>query len=292
VVQKTEDFMALKVGIQIYSVRKNMANDPVETIRKVAEIGYKYLETANLFNPNDYGTGFGGSAREIRKILDGFGSKIFSAHVFPLDLTNIDKVLDYYNELGAEYLHSKPLYGTVDDVKRQAELFSRLGEKCREKGIRHGIHNGFTPYCEDGSYSLDRMAEFTSPEDLLFEIDTYWAMRAGKDPVELIKKYKERIHIIHQKDCPKDFHGVMNMNSVIPMGSQSSHEVISKVLKEDEFCEIGTGTMELQKIIDITIAATKASFIVLEQDFTTLDEFDSIKLSMNNFKKCYGLVFD
>jgi sugar phosphate isomerase/epimerase len=284
--------MALKVGLQVYSVRKNMEIDPVETIRKVAAMGYKYLETANLYTQNDYGTGFGASAKELKEILKQFGSKIFSAHIFPLDLTNINQVLDFFEELGTEFIHSKPLYGTVDDIKRQAELFNKLGEKCRTRGMRHAIHNGLTPYCEDGSYSLDRFAEFTSPDDLLFELDTYWAMRAGLDPVELIKKYKDRILIIHQKDCPADFHGVMNLNTIMPRGEKAVHEFFLEYVHEEEFCEIGTGTMDLQKIIDTTLENTKAKFILLEQDFTKMDEFESVKLSMDNFKKCKGLEFD
>ncbi|GHU81017.1 hypothetical protein FACS189468_2510 [Spirochaetia bacterium] len=199
--------------------------------------------------------------------------------------------MDYFAELDTKFIHSKPLYGTIDDIKKQSELFIKLGEKCKARGMRHAIHNGLTPYCEDGSYPLDRFAEYTTPDELLFELDTYWAMRAGKDPIELIKKYKDRILIVHQKDCPKDFHGVMNLNTIMPKGGQAVHEFFLENVHEDEFCEIGTGTMELQKIIDTTLEYTKATYILLEQDFTQMDEFESVQLSMDNFKKCRGLEF-
>jgi sugar phosphate isomerase/epimerase len=283
--------MALKVGLQVYSVRQNMAKNPIATVKRVAEIGYKYLETANLRTPDDYGTGFGVPAKDLKKILSPFATKIFSAHIFPLDMTNIDKVLDYFAELDTKYIHSKPPYGTVDDIKRQAELHTKLGEKCRAKGMRYGIHSGVTSYCEDGTFAMDRFAEFTSPGNVLFELDTYWILRSGEDPVELIKRYKDRIHIIHQKDLPREFKVILNLNEHLPKGGQTVKDFYSAHVFPEEFCEIGTGSMDLQKIIDTALEYTKAENIILEQDYTQLDEFDSIQLSMNNFKKFKGLQF-
>ena len=283
--------MALKVGLQLYSVRQNMAKDPIATVKKVSEIGYTYLETANLRTPNDYGTGFGVAAGELKKIIDDFGSRILSAHIFPLDLDNIDKVLDYFAVLQTEQIYSKPPYGSVEEIKKQAELHTKLGEKCRNRGLQYDIHSGVTPYCEDGTFSLDRFAEFTSPDDVLFELDTYWITRSGVDPIELIKRYKDRIKIVHQKDIPKDFKGIMNLNEHLPRGGQTVKDFYSAHIFPEEFCEIGTGIMDLQKIIDTTLEYTKATHIFLEQDYTKMDEFESVQLSMDNFKKYKGLEF-
>ena len=70
--------MALKVGIQLYSVRDEMAKDPIEAIRQVAEIGYKNLEVANSRATEDPGVGFDVPADKLLEILGGFGAKVIS----------------------------------------------------------------------------------------------------------------------------------------------------------------------------------------------------------------------
>ena len=67
--------MALKVGIQLYSVRDEMAKDPVEAIRKVAEIGYKNLEVANSRADEDPGVGFDVPADKLLEILGAVGQQ-------------------------------------------------------------------------------------------------------------------------------------------------------------------------------------------------------------------------
>ena len=80
--------MALKVGIQLYSVRDLMNRDALKTIGQVAEAGYKYLETANHRAMEDDGVGFGVSPEELNEVLARSGSKIISAHVFPFNEEN------------------------------------------------------------------------------------------------------------------------------------------------------------------------------------------------------------
>ncbi len=284
--------MALRVGIQLYSVRENMKKDPVGTIGKVAEIGYKYLETANLNGLEDFGSGFGATAPSLKESISEFGSSVISAHVYPMDEKNIDRVLEYYAYLDTRYIHSKPVYGTVEDVKKEAEVLNKLGQKCKAAGMQHMIHTGLPVYCEDGSLCLDRIIEFTSGDTVMFELDTYWMLRAGLDPIDGIKKYAERILLIHQKDMPKDFHGVANLNTRMTPGDKAVPSFFDANIHSDEFCEIGTGCMDPQTTIDAAVNYTKATHIILEQDFTKMDEFDSIRLSMENLKKCSNLIFD
>lgn len=81
--------MALKVGIQLYSVREEMAKDPFETIRRVAEIGYKNLEVANSRADQDPGVGFDVPADKLLEILGGFGAQVVSSHIRPIDETTL-----------------------------------------------------------------------------------------------------------------------------------------------------------------------------------------------------------
>ena len=83
--------LAIKTGIQLYSVRKSLARDPYGTLAKVAEIGYRYVEAANHNAAADPGVGFGVPAREMRKTLDDLGLKLVGCHVAPLELDVIDR---------------------------------------------------------------------------------------------------------------------------------------------------------------------------------------------------------
>ena len=84
----------MKVGIQLYSVRNHMAEDPIATIKEVAKAGYKYIEVANHNALEDSGVGFGVTAGELKKIMEDTGISIFSAHIFPLDPDNMTPILE------------------------------------------------------------------------------------------------------------------------------------------------------------------------------------------------------
>jgi sugar phosphate isomerase/epimerase len=282
--------MALKVGIQMYSVRNEMAKDPVNTIGKVAKMGYKYIELANLDAKKDFGCGFGAKASSLKKIAEDFGSTIISAHVNPLDDENIDKVLEYHHELGTKYIMSKPFDVYKEDCLKAVDLYNRLGEKCRAAGIQHCLHTGLAHFCDDGANQIDFYFEHVEPKNLMFELDFYWMMRSGFDPIESIKKYANRIIMVHQKDLPKDFNGVLNINTIIKPGEALGLDNFFNYCKKEDFCEVGTGQMNLQAYIDATLKYTKAEYILLEQDFTSmLNELDSVRLSMEGFKKLSGL---
>ena len=276
--------MGLKIGIQMYSVRNAFAENPLEAIRKVCDIGYKYIELANLNAVQDCGCGFGVPARELKRVADDYGCEIFSAHMEPLDKHNIDRVLEYYSELGTKYIVSKQCNSTIDDVLNACENYNYLGERCRKAGIQHLLHLGQTGYCEDGEWAIDKVAKNTTAENLMFEVDTYWMLRSGFNPSNIIRKYSDRAALIHQKDLPKEFSGTVNLNSLLPLGVQVIHSNSKTYVKPEDFCEIGSGQMDLKDIIDTTLKYTSASHIVLEQDYTSLGEYESIRLSLQNLK--------
>ncbi len=277
--------MALKVGIQMFSVRESMKKDPIGTINRVAQMGYKYIELANLKGKRDPGCGFGVSPKELNAAIAPYGAEIFSAHVYPLDEENIDAVLEYHAALGTKYLVSKPFDEGREATIRGCELLNRLGEKCKAAGMQHAIHASFFTYFADGTWPLDLITERTDPALVKYELDTYWILRSGYDPVERMRMYGDRIILLHQKDLPKGYDKPININSTVPPGTffQPGDYGHSGT---DAFCEIGTGQLDLQLMIDTAIECTAASHIILEQDFTQLDEFESIELSMQGFRKC------
>jgi len=287
--------MGLKVGIQLYSVRDHFAKDPIGTIEKVAEIGFKYIEFANLDAHHDFGSGFGANAKEVRTTADRVGCQIIGSHIAPFDKSNVDKVLEYHAELGSSYLMSKPFNGTRKENLEAAGLYNYLGERCKAVGIQHVLHTGIPNYDETGEWTLDLMNKYTDPQNLMYELDTYWIVRSDFGIIETIKRFADRIILIHQKDLPKDFKGELNINKQLPLGKSCGGYVdrnfFDYVNKED-FIEIGEGQIDHQEVIDATIANTNATHIILEQDYTQLDEIDSIRISMNNFKQMKHIEFD
>ena len=128
--------MALKVGLILYSVRDEMAKDPVGTVEKVGQIGYKYVETCNHNAISDPGCGFGIGAQQLKETFDRFGTKVISTHIFPLEKADLKQVVAYNHIVGNDNLVN-PMgnFSTYDDLMVQCENFNRLGKALREEGM-------------------------------------------------------------------------------------------------------------------------------------------------------------
>lgn len=279
--------MSIKVGIQMYSVRNAMSADPIAALRKTAELGYKYIELANLTAYEDFGCGFNVKASDLKKAVSEFGAQIVSAHIFPLDEKNIDKVLEYHSELGTKYIMSKSESLSKEHALRDAENFQWIGERCKKYGIQHCIHTAFDYAYDDGSSLFSTWLDNTSPEALMMELDTYWVTRGGDDPIKTIVKYGNRIELLHQKDLPAKTIAEFNVAEVFRNAGVDKMDFSKfySLIDERDFVEVGTGVMDLQSIIDTALVSSNAKYIMLEQDFTTMDEFDSISKSMEGFRK-------
>lgn len=283
----------MKVGIQLYSVRDQMAIDPVATIKKVVASGYKYLEIANHNAVADSGVGFGVSAEEIKKILDDAGASIVSGHVRPLNGETLPKVIAYNQAIGNKNLvDPSEDFADYDDVMRKCEMFNSVGKTLKENGLRFLYHNHTQEFqTVNGKYILDILMENTDPAYLGLQVDTFWALRSGVDPIEVIKKHKERVTLVHQKDISKGVDPV-DMFKILSRELSADHGTLRRDLAKDtDFAEIGTGTMEIQGIIDAS-NEIGVEYIILEQDRTQLDQMESIKVSMDAFRKFNGISWN
>jgi sugar phosphate isomerase/epimerase len=282
----------MKVGIQLYSVRNHMVKEPVATVKTVVQEGYRYLETANHTADKDPGVGFGVSAGEMKEILDGMGAKVVSAHIFPMTSEVLGPVLEYYCQLGTPYMvMPMGFYAGRDETLRMAEDLNRIGKTCLGAGMTLLFHNHFHEFqVFDGSTVFDLILEHTDPKLVKVELDTYWAMRGGQDPVAFLKKWGERVRLIHQKDYPAEYRDQINLIDKVNREYLNVDMNYFRSLGiEKTFTEIGTGIMDIQSIIDAGNDFCKADFIILEQDYTAHDEFESIKISMESFKKFKGI---
>lgn len=281
----------MKVGIQLFSVREDMAKDPVEAIRKVAEIGYKNLEVANPRANEDPGVGFGVPAEQLLDILGGFGAKVVSGHIRPIDEETLPGIIEYHGKIGNHNIgQSVDFFPDYDTLMKRCEYYNKVGKILSGHGMKFIYHNHYHEFQKfQDKYVLYHILDNTDPQYVEFELDTFWAMRGGADPIEVIKHIGGRLRMIHQKDFSKTTDSPINIFDVQDPTVPITRETFGTVgRKPEDFCEIGTGIMNIQEILDAA-NGVGAEYVILEQDATQLTPMESIKISMDNFKKFQGL---
>jgi sugar phosphate isomerase/epimerase len=189
-----------QISLQLYTVRANAKDDFLGTLRAVAEMGYPAIEFA----------GFGGlSATELRQALDELGLRASGAHVQLDEFANrLPDVCSELRTLGVDYAVvpwlSPDRRGDVDQTRWLAQTFNEWGDRCREEGIRFGYHNHdfeFQPLPgEQPTTMWEILLAETDPAVVCLELDIYWALYAGADPLQLIREHGARFPLLHIKD--------------------------------------------------------------------------------------------
>lgn len=291
--------MGMKVGLQVFSIREIMSENPAVAIEKAAESGFRNLEAANHKALEDDGIGTGFSVKELKEVMDRTGTAIVSSHIAPLDKEHFKSILEYHAEIGNKNLvYPSGKFENYDDLMRQCELFNECGEAARSYGIRFHYHNHAHEFMTiDGSTVLELMMKNTDTDKLGLELDTFWAMRAGADPLELICRYADRITLLHQKDMAKNTPSPVNLFTRLDRKVTEEHVCGFEYWKDEtsdlDFAEIGTGIMDIQKIIDTANEKAKVEYIFLEQDKTQMEsEEASIRKSMEEFRKFRGIEWE
>lgn len=186
------------VGIQLYSVRKEMLADAVGTLKELAKIGYKELESAR----SDKGNYYGLQPKEIKKIASDLGMTVRSGHVH-ID-KDFQRSIDGAAEAGQDYLicSSLPSKGqTLDNYKKVAEAFTKAAEDCKKSNIIFGYHNHEYEFeKENGQVLYDVLLDNTDPKLVTMELDLGWVVASGIDPVTYFNKYPGRFALWHLKD--------------------------------------------------------------------------------------------
>lgn len=186
-----------KIGIQLYTVRNQLARDVEGTLSKLARIGFREVEFAGY--PE-------GTARSLREILDRLHLTAPSSHVSLQALrADWDRTLDQAAVVGQRYIVVASINPaerkTLDDWKRIAGLFNKAGETARARGIALAYHNHdfeFTPI--DGSLPYDVLLRETDPSLVGLELDLYWIAKGGRDPLQYFARWPGRFPLVHVKD--------------------------------------------------------------------------------------------
>ncbi len=186
-----------RIGLQLYTVRDLMKTDLPGTLSKVAAIGYKEVEFAGYF---------GRTPAQIRELLRRDGLSSPSTH---LPFESLDsgwqKQLDDAKAIGHHWATiafiPEDKRKTLDDWKRHAAAFNKAGAQAKSAGMRFAYHNhDFELRSVDGQRPLDLLLKETDPSLVDFEMDLYWVVFGGGDPLDFFKRYPKRFPMVHVKD--------------------------------------------------------------------------------------------
>jgi sugar phosphate isomerase/epimerase len=255
--------LGLPIGLELYTVRKMLAQDFEGTLKSVAAVGYKEVELFGLL---------GRKPTQIRQTLTGLGLTCPSTHYqTPALKSGWDRHIDEVKELGANYVVCAFLQPqerkSLDDYKRISELFNKAGEQCKKAGLQLCYHNHnfeFTKF--DGVLAFDELLRDTDPQLLKIELDCYWMTRAGHDPVEYFSKYPGRYPVLHIKDMKP--------------GQQPTTDLTKG---SNAFTEVGRGSIDWKRIFAAAPQAGVTHYFV-EQDICSLPVLESIKISYDYLK--------
>jgi sugar phosphate isomerase/epimerase len=196
--------LGLPIGCQTYPVRTRIAQDFPGTIKQIAQAGFQNVE---LCSPVGYAdAGFGGLAKykgaELRRILNDLGVKCESSHFDIKELrANLAGRIDWAKDLGLTQILVPSLDGprnpTMDDVKRAADEYNKMGEQSAKAGIQQGLHNEtFELSTVDGKRTYDILLELLDPKAVQFQFQVSTISR-GYDAAEYFTKYPGRFISMH-----------------------------------------------------------------------------------------------
>lgn len=187
-----------RVGLQLYTVRKAMAKDLEGTIAAVAAAGVRELEFAGYYNK---------TPAWWRTTLGKHGLTAPATHI-GLPATDAGWTAHFENAKAMEHnwvivpwLDGKSLK-TADDWKRIADRLNSGGRMAESAGLNFGYHNHDFEFAKVGDTTgYELLMQHTDPNLVDFELDIYWAVKAGHDPLEMISRWSGRYVACHVKDA-------------------------------------------------------------------------------------------
>ena len=211
--------LGLPAGLQLWTVKDELRADMPGTLRQLSRMGIRELELYEL--PP--------APREFRKQCDDLGLTLVGGHFYLQSLAS-SATIDAAHQLGLKYIivvfptlrslkdkdissmsvrELMPLYEkiTLDDYRWNAEQFNSYGERLGREGFQLGYHNHAVDLKQlSGKTALDELIADTNPKLVVFELDTGHVIHAGRDPIEYLRKYQNRVQLLHLKDLQPGFH--------------------------------------------------------------------------------------
>ena len=256
-------------GLTLYTLRNDMGKNAEETLKEVANVGYKYIEAAQYADGKFYNM----SPEEFKNQVTALGMKPLSTHMGGVTLENADEQIADAKAAGFKYFvlpvpprdffafdQENRSIKMKGDIKELTEFMNTLGKKCKEAGLQLLYHNHDFEYKKDenGIVPIEYFMENTDPAYVNFQVDLYWVVKAGADPIAYMEKYPGRFKVWHIKDMDD----------------------------QGRFAPVGTGTIDFAKILEKKEVSGMEYYIV-EQDrtFDDMKPLEAIKISHEGLKK-------
>ena len=269
--------LGLPLGLQLYSVREQLAKDYAGTLQQIGALGYVEVEAAGFYDR---------TPAQVKQAMDAAGLRCVSAHYPWMALADgkDEAVIAFCQELGVSYiicafpgikdpsrLQDKSYKGmvtafTLEDWRWNADNFNKIGAKVKAAGLKFGYHNHtmeFKP--QDGVVPLDEVIRLTDPKLVTFELDCGWVHVGGGDPVAYLNKYPDRISMLHVKDFKKT-------------------DKPATVLEPPPAAELGRGTSDYRPIFEAAKKGHITHYFV-EQEAFDMPPMQALKIDAEYMKK-------
>ncbi len=247
-------------GLQLYTLRDVFGNDPAGYIRQVGEMGYREIESYE----GKEGMFWGMEPQEFKKCINDAGMQLISSHC---DITqDFEQKVIQAASIGMEYLICAWVgpQKTLDAYKKIADDFNVKGALCKKHGIKFAYHNHAYSFKEtEGQVPQDVMMQITDPALVDYEMDFYWVITAGADPIHYLEKYKGRFTLGHLKDRKKN---------AAPEDTDAS-------------CTLGQGSIDFSKIIPVARKNGMQHFFLEQERYDGTTPIQCVEDSARYLKK-------
>jgi len=257
------DPYGIPVGLQLYTVRDHLEKDLAGTFKRVAEIGYKDVEIGGT---SDF---YGKKPAELKRMLNDVGLLPLSTHFTEEQLkTKLEKSIADSRECGITFIGLASLDDqdrqSLDAIKRDADWFNQVGEATKKAGGHFFYHGHNFDYASvDGVIEYDELLRRTDPKLASFQLDCFWCVRAGKDPVDYFNRFPGRFLQLHIKDLKPGF----------PSSTGG-------VDRPGAFTEVGQGVIDWRRIFKAAHKGGLQHYYV-EQDECDRDSLVSARMSFD-----------
>ncbi|WP_407271866.1 sugar phosphate isomerase/epimerase family protein [Radiobacillus sp. PE A8.2] len=275
-----------KIGVQMMMLKEKVAElGAYETLKRIYNLGYRAVEVSQIpMTPEN--------VAEIKRASEDFGIKIaaMSAALEPAmpgapgeTLSNdFDKIVNDCKTLKCNFLRIGMLPMTVigekDSVMGFIDRAEQMAHRLADYDIElyyHTHHIEFQKY--DGEYLLDLIKNHTTK--LGFELDVHWIQRAGENPIEVIKQYKDRISLLHLKDYR------IGKLDITEKDFEDKSVFSKKFINLIEFAEVGEGNLDINGVIQAGLESGAKYFLVEQDDTYGIDPFECLDTSAKNLRK-------
>jgi len=271
----------------MWSVRNTFEKDYIGTLEKIAGIGYQYLQVnASEVTPDGMLFGKDLDAVKLQQALDRFGLQAVSAHFVPTPDMRLETIVEDLNVLGVDTLAvAIQFWSTREDEIKFNQSLNQYGEFLKKNGKQLYYHNHFHEFQVLGEKSIfESLMEETDKDLVMFEFDTYWAVRGGQDPIYWMKKLGTRCDLIPQKDMPATTDPA-NLFEKFGYDAEITLDAMWETQDATHFTEIGEGVLNIPGYIKAMRTYNQAKWLFVEQDMTEKTELESIEVSLANITK-------